>query len=125
MKIIHFVSILCIAVISYTAAHISFIKLSHEINKLEIIENFCINKEETTFKCDGECHLKTQFENVADSNPIGNSQLIEENRLTLFSVIFKIIEFNQNPLKKQYLSDYLNGYSFIHSKRIFQPPKFG
>jgi len=112
-----------IGIIFYGSAHKSWILLSYEINKLEIIEKFCVNKEETTFKCDGMCHLKTELNKAEtqDQSPITNSS--ETNQITWFSIVFKKLE-----CKKQSTQDIKFGVFPIikeqdYSSPIFHPPK--
>ena len=53
-------AIFLLIVVLYGTTHKTWIRISYEINKLEIIDKFCINKEVTTYSCDGKCHLKTK-----------------------------------------------------------------
>jgi len=123
IKFLHFIALLFIAVISYTTAHKSFVRLSYEINKLEIIEKFCINKEETTFKCDGKCHLKSQFEKTQNHDPSGDTKIVEENTLILFSIHFKTLLLNYTNKAETYPFLYSTIYSFLYTNTIFPPPK--
>lgn len=81
-----FIKISCvlmlIGTIFFSSAHKSWILLSYNINKLEIIEKFCVNKEETTFKCDGQRHLKTELNkaNKEDEGPLAITS--ETNSIT-------------------------------------------
>ena len=112
-----------IGIIFYGSAHKSWILLSYEINKLEIIEKFCINKEETTFKCDGKCHLKTELNKAdnQDQSPISNNS--ETKQITWFSILFKKLE-----CKKQVTQEKSFGGTPIfkeqdYTSSIFHPPK--
>ncbi len=112
-----------IGIIFYGGAHKSWILLSYEINKLEIIEKFCINKEETAFKCDGMCHLKTEL-NKADSqdqSPITNNS--ETNQITWFGIAFKKIECKKQSITKNKfcLAPIIEDQKY--SSSIFHPPK--
>lgn len=124
ISILHFVAIFCIAVISYTTAHKSFIRLSYEINKLDIIERFCINKEKVEYSCEGKCHLMSQLEKSDQKSPSGDNHLIEENNFTLFSVHFKAILVSYKEKYTDHFSHYSTNYRYLLISNIFQPPKF-
>lgn len=40
----------------------SVIQGSYELNKAEIIANFCVNKSRPELKCDGKCYLAQQLQ---------------------------------------------------------------
>lgn len=42
----------------------SFITINYLLNKAEIIELFCVNKEKMKFKCNGKCHLAKEIKKV-------------------------------------------------------------
>ena len=42
----------------------SFITINYLLNKAEIIEFFCINKEKPKLKCNGKCHLTKEIKKV-------------------------------------------------------------
>ena len=117
-----FGAILLTVVMIYTSAHKSWIRLSYEINKLEIIEKFCINKEETSFQCDGKCHLKTQLEEADSSNPKKN-QLTEESRITLFNCVFTLLKAPQSLSEQKHRAVYNDLYLFLTEHTIFHPPR--
>ena len=119
-----FTSLFLLVVFSYTTSHKSWIRLSYEINKLEIIEKFCVNKEETTFKCDGKCHLKTQLENSDLPNSQKEAKVIEENTSTLFHFSFQSIVVKNRFIPTTTFESYKISYSFFFLNKIFHPPKF-
>ena len=117
-----FGAILLTMVMLYTTAHKSWIRLSYEINKLEIIEKFCINKEETTFQCEGKCHLKVQLEKA--ENPKSESTPIsEENRITLFNCGFLPVEIQPLISNSKLFKIYQNKYQYLETHQLFRPPK--
>jgi hypothetical protein len=71
-----------IGIIFYGSAHEQWGLLSYKINKHEIIQNFCISKKETTFKCAEEYHLKTELPKAKnqDESPINGAS--ETNHTT-------------------------------------------
>ena len=98
--------------------------LSYKINKLELIEKFCINKQETIFKCDGKCHLTTELTKAENqqSAPYSN-KISEENSSTLFSIQFKKIKCKN--LKKVDLSFdiYSDQKKDNYPNTYFRPPQ--
>ena len=112
-----------IGIIFYGSAHKSWILLSYHINKLEIIEKFCVNKEETTFKCDGKCHLKTELNNAdeQDENPLAITS--ENNTITWFVVSFKTLECKKQIVENNPFAEaqIFKEQEYINS--IFHPPK--
>lgn len=112
-----------IGIIFYGSAHKSWILLSYKINKLEIIEKFCVNKEETSFQCEGKCHLKTEL-NKADEQDEGPIAVhSENNHITWFNVVFEKLECAKPVLTNTdyALAPLLHEQGFINS--IFHPPK--
>ena len=53
-----------------------------ELNKSNIIELFCINKDKPRLKCDGKCHLKTTLQKSVDQEE--GVELIVYSPLSLF-----------------------------------------
>ncbi|MEQ8909781.1 MAG: hypothetical protein RIC95_11345 [Vicingaceae bacterium] len=102
----------------------TLIRLEYQINKLEIIEKFCINKEETKFECDGKCHLKTKLEE-AESPAEKNvpKEVNSEHQLQLYLCAIENIIPSQKPSKKAKQATYSNLYSFLTSTDLDPPPK--
>lgn len=124
LKSIHFfTAILLLLVISYTTGYKSWIRLSYEINKLEIIEKFCINKEEKSFQCDGKCHLKTQLEKADTSKAQNNATIVEENTLLLFHFLFKPLSIKVFRTNNNLVNQLAKEYYYIYFPTIFHPPK--
>ncbi len=117
------ISLVLLVVLLYTTGNKSWIRLSYEINKLEIIEKFCINKEETKFKCEGKCHLKTQLEESEAPNPTKNANIIEEESLTLFHFNFQSIAVKNRFIPSSFFESYQLFYSFFFLNSIFHPPQ--
>lgn len=115
--------LMLIGIIFYSSAHKSWILLSYHINKLEIIEKFCVNKEETTFKCDGQCHLKTELKTAdeQDENPLAVTS--ENNSITWYTIEFKTLECKKQVVKSTPFAEapIVKEQEFINT--IFHPPK--
>lgn len=100
--------------------------ISYEINKLEIIEKFCINKEETRFKCDGKCYLKSELDKAEpeqEDTPYQSSSNQEERLLLYSQTIDQNSIFNTPSLQVQFrtlLAKANPGYVFP----LFRPPGF-
>lgn len=62
----------------YTLNFKSVITLHYFLNKAEITELFCINKEKPKLECNGKCHLAKELvkvDNEKSENPISNRAL--------------------------------------------------
>ncbi len=71
-------SIIVVLLFVYTINFKSFVTASYFINQAEIIELFCINKEKPQLKCDGKCHLASQFaevENDTEDSPFSSDNI--------------------------------------------------
>lgn len=99
----------------------SLVLLSYEINKLEIIEKFCINKDKAQMQCEGKCHLSKQLDTIDQhSNDNGVSISLEETTL-LFPIIFKKFGFTSKVTKtKTFFNSSLHWNSF--PSEILTPP---
>lgn len=118
-----FLATLLVIVVLFSGTYKSWIRISYEINKLEIIEKFCVNKEETTFKCEGKCHLKTTLVKVDEENKSSNkAEKIPQVQLLLFNVTFEKVKFSSSTYGVELLSYYENSYSFLSQTELFHPP---
>lgn len=118
-----FLATLLVIVVLFSGTYKSWIRISYEINKLEIIEKFCVNKEETTFKCEGKCHLKTTLDKVDEENKSSNkAEKIPQVQLLLFNVTFEKVKFSSSTYGVELLSYYENSYSFLSQTELFHPP---
>ncbi|MAC95235.1 MAG: hypothetical protein CMC96_07020 [Flavobacteriales bacterium] len=114
---------LLIIVVLFSGTYKSWIRISYEINKLEIIEKFCVNKEETTFKCEGKCHLKTTLDKVDEESKSSNkTENIPQVQLLLFKVNFEKLKINALTKGVNLFSKYDNLYSFLTQIKFFHPP---
>ncbi len=93
-----FLSILFIIVLAFNSFISTFILGNYIVNKSEIIELFCINKEETKFQCDGKCHLKSQIKKAEGEDDKKSPKWVDENPFTSIEINFKKIQFS--PLFK-------------------------
>lgn len=107
----------------FTLSFKSMIRLSYEINKLEIIEKFCINKEEKSFQCDGKCHLATQLNQADSSEDQKPIELRSEINLLLFGPAENESFVSNTDSKLEFAEAYSNLYAFLFSTTIEHPPK--
>lgn len=69
-----------ISIGSYTG-----IQFDYLLNQSEIIDLFCINKDKPEMQCNGKCHLKKQFEELADKTESpANPEEVKEAQFNLF-----------------------------------------
>ena len=62
----------------YTINFKSFVTVTYFVNQTEIIELFCANKDKPVLRCDGKCHLATQFaevDNDTEDSPFSQSNI--------------------------------------------------
>ena len=117
------IAILLVAVVTFSSSYKSFIRFSYEINKLEIIEKFCINKDKPDLKCDGKCHLKATLDKVDEDNNMSNeAESSSQNQLLLFKVDFNSIKVTAFTKGIKLISKYNNLYSYLTQASIFHPP---
>tara|TARA_B100001109_G_C18857745_1_gene472527 strand:- start:2241 stop:2624 length:384 start_codon:yes stop_codon:yes gene_type:complete len=107
----------------FTLSFKSMIRLSYEINKLEIIEKFCINKEEKSFQCDGKCHLATQLEQADSSEEEIPAEFRSEINLLLFGPLENESFGSNIESELEFIEAYTNLYAFLFSTTIEHPPK--
>jgi hypothetical protein len=116
------VSSVLIGILLFSSSFKSLIRLSYEINKLEIIEKFCINKEETSFECDGKCHLKTTLEKV-DNEDTAKGESIPQVQLLLFQIAFQKVELIKPSALNKINKKYFISYHFLFETGLFHPPQ--
>lgn len=94
----------------------SFITINYLINKVEITELFCVNKEKPKLKCNGKCHLAKEIKkvNVEDEQetplqPIPNSKQHNEVLYT---------EVNQLKINSEVIINDNQHYSPINAGKI-------
>lgn len=108
----------------FSSCYKTLIRLEYEINKLDIIEKFCINKEQTTFECEGKCHLNSMLKEVDKSTKDdGPRKTSNEHQVQLFYTDEKNVLPKGNERLQHHLSKYLNLYSFLTNFKIDPPPK--
>ena len=56
MKTILYIAVLI--TFAYIQLFNGLVWMSYELNKSEIIQEFCVNKDKPELKCEGKCHMK-------------------------------------------------------------------
>ena len=120
-------SIIVALLFIYTINFKSFVTFGHFINEAEIIELFCINKEETSFKCDGKCHLAAQFSQVetdTEKQPFSPSSLTYNLEITYIVIDTKIVLQNNNEIEiNQHNTELFQSTHKGHTSINSPPPK--
>lgn len=108
-----------VACIFFSSATKSIIRISYEINKLEIIQKFCINKEVTEFKCDGKCYLKSQLEKADTEKE--DIPAVKDHKIQLFQIAFRSIRIIPNSSRVRYF-EFEESKTEIHLPSLLRPP---
>jgi hypothetical protein len=124
IKRINFIgAIITSLVFLYGSTASSWIYFSYEINKLEIIEKFCINKDVEEYTCEGKCHLMTQLDESEEENPFDSqSKINQKESLLLFKTDFSALTIDYKPQLESLFNSTENQYSFLYSSNSFRPP---
>ena len=94
--------------------------MSYEINKSEIIENFCVNKEKPKLHCEGKCHMKEMM--LTQETDDEGSILMTIPQIELYLTDIGLEVSNSTKSIKRYNS-YTNFYSFKFLNEREIPPK--
>lgn len=119
-----FLAIIIISALSWSTAQKTWIQISYEINKLEIIQKFCINKEKTTFKCDGKCHLKDQILEVDENKKKPFQNVETEQKIQLFFSLEDELNFKPQIPNLLNISKPLRLAANQYIQFVFRPPQF-
>ncbi|WP_067149533.1 hypothetical protein [Pseudotamlana agarivorans] len=98
----------------------------YELNIDYIIENYCVNKEEPEFQCNGKCHLAKQFQ---QSTPDEDSNSNHSILLECFYVVFnnpQTHDINRYPqiitTDKSKIFSFDKHYAYLRDSSLFRPP---
>jgi hypothetical protein len=107
----------------YGSTATSWVYLSYEINKLEIIEKFCVNKEVEEYTCEGKCHLQAQIDQSEENNPFDNqSQTFQKENITLFRTDLSSLTISYKPHIESLFFLIADNYNYLHSSVNIRPP---
>jgi len=99
-----------------------FIYANYEINKVEIIKSFCINKTKPKAHCDGKCHLNKQLDQEDKNQNLPTNNLKEKFEVQICS------QFQKNIINNNFITSKINFSPFLIKKpqsfsdSIFHPP---
>jgi hypothetical protein len=93
--------------------------MSYEINKSEIIQKFCENKDEPDLKCEGTCHMKKMMltEESDEGEPM---TVLPEIQLYTNHIGIEVMNSEQDITTN---TSYINLYSFLFLNDLDIPPK--
>lgn len=113
-----------LGVLLFNSSPQSWLYVSYQMNKLEIIEQFCINKDVEEYTCEGKCHLNKQIKQVEQKQNEFPLELLSEERLTLFPVSFNVLQATFQTQTIIGNTPYLNSYRSISLVPLTPPPRF-
>jgi hypothetical protein len=115
-----FASISLLALFAYIQLFNGMIWMSYEINKSEIIQQFCENIDKPEKKCEGTCHMKKMM--LTEDAEEESDAAITIPQIQLFVEEIKL-GLNKSELETNFISIYQNDYvSKILDQRDI-PPK--
>lgn len=98
--------------------------INYTLNKAEIIEKFCENKDKPVLACEGQCHLKKQIEKKSKEQ----DQNEESSRIEIISPVGKIHSLNiTNVISfdiKKTIPVFNECFENIRSIKIDYPPQW-
>ncbi len=116
-------AILIAAILIYGSTNKSWVYFSYEVNKLEIIEKFCVKKEVEEYTCEGKCHLMNQLNEAEEESPFNEQAQSNQEEITvLFKVYFQDLNLNYNPDKISLYPRVDLNYLFQYNNILFRPP---
>lgn len=112
--------ILSLVLFTYIQLFNGMVWINYELNKSEIIQKFCENKDKPEMKCEGTCHMKKMMLDEADEP--GEEPLTELPEIQLF-IENSVVEFNKTQEIQSPNFHYNNLYSHGVLDEIDIPPK--
>lgn len=95
--------------------------ISYEVNKSEIIQEFCVNMDKPELKCEGTCHMKKMM--ITEESEQKNEPKVLIPQTILFFNLFPIeIENTVSEHKNFYREENLYSFDFLNELEI--PPEF-
>lgn len=115
------IAILTLVVFSYIQLYNAGAWVAYQINKTEIIQKFCENKDKPQLKCEGTCHMKKMMIDESSENGDHLPMVIIPEILLFISKT--TVEIGSNEMLIEYLAEYVNYYSFDFLDDWVIPPK--
>ena len=112
--------ILSLVLFAYIQLFNGMVWINYQLNKTEIIQKFCENKEKPELKCEGTCHMKKMM--LEEGAEPREEPLTELPQIQLFveSIGIDLNDTDEISLASFY---YSNLYSFGFLDEIDMPPK--
>jgi hypothetical protein len=98
------------------------ILIHYQLNKTEITEKYCENKDKPTMHCCGKCHLKKALAQD-DANQKSPAVPDIKNDIQLFGSPITIHIYNNTDKAIQIITPYIEGYAFNAYSNVFHPPQ--
>jgi hypothetical protein len=119
------VSILLILAVSIQVSNQLLVACWFTINRMELVERFCVNKQTPKSGCNGSCYLSKKLKEAEDTPQSGSSTPVK-HKTTSEEIWF----CNETPLKLSVLNEMATlpvhnsfQYSFLFPDKVFQPPR--
>ena len=112
-------SITVLMLFTYIQVFNGLVWMSYEINKSEIIQKFCENKDKPELKCEGTCHMKKMMltEESDEGEPL---PILPEIQLYVNNIGIEVLNA-ERIIKRN--TTYINLYSFTFLNDWEIPPK--
>lgn len=92
LKLLISFSLVCLLLFGLTLK--TFFTIDYLLNKAEITELFCVNKEKPKLQCNGKCHLTQELKKIESTNE--EKPLLPLNNNVNLELIFILVENNIN-----------------------------
>jgi hypothetical protein len=94
----------------------------YQLNKAEITDKYCVNKDKPQMHCCGKCHLKKA---LAQDDEKQKSPAVPDikNDIQLFGSPVTIHIYSNTDKGIKITTPYITGYSYNEPVGIFHPPQ--
>lgn len=98
--------------------------INYQLNKVEITNKFCVNKDKPKLNCNGKCHLKKQLQKVDEQEKKSqqSQNKLKEIQLFIENVVQDYKLFCQS-YKKRKIATFPEGVVCSFIGTIFNPPQ--
>lgn len=100
--------------------------VSFQLNKKEIVEELCVQRNEVENTCQGSCHLSKQIKEVdAPAEQEKPQELRIDTQVQLFCEVYSVQVQNgfSTEVAVNHVYDDRNSWSSSHLKEVFHPPQ--
>ncbi len=116
--------ILLIAIIGLQSARQAALTMWYELDKVNITEKFCVNKEDLSLQCNGKCHLTKVLAQQEEGDAETPKTPVTEERVSFTAIVEQvpILNFTNSENSNQKMANYQFSYFFEPTFFIFHPP---